>query len=143
MSSIGNNPVGREFQLAREANELSIEQVCQLLKIKPQQVLMLESDTYNASALDIYQVGYIQAYCRLLKLDAQIILNKLETKGFMLSKPTQSHKKSVRSYRFIQVLCIIATALTVISYIADMQVAPVEKPSRRIAQPFALNEMEN
>ena len=105
-----NKPVGREISLAREAKDLTIEQACQLLKIRPEQMQIIEHDNYGSDHLDTYQIGYIQAYCKLVKLDAQVIINRLEAKGYYLVKPQQCHEAKPIKKRSKTPMILVASA---------------------------------
>lgn len=70
--------VGRQLRQAREAAQLSREEIAQALKFSPRQIEALEADNYGALPGVTTVRGFVRSYARLLKLDADPLLRQLE-----------------------------------------------------------------
>lgn len=70
--------VGRQLRLAREAAQLSRDEVAHALKFSPRQIGFLEADNYAALPGATIVRGFVRSYARLLKLDADALLRQLE-----------------------------------------------------------------
>lgn len=70
--------VGRQLRQAREAAQLSREEVAQALKFSPRQIEALEADDYGALPGATIVRGFVRSYARLLRLDADPLLRQLE-----------------------------------------------------------------
>ncbi|UTC24888.1 helix-turn-helix domain-containing protein [Candidatus Comchoanobacter bicostacola] len=127
--------IGKDLADARQKRDLSIEQVSQLIKIKISQLTEIELDQYPSNHLDIYQIGYIQSYCRMLNMDSQLILNKLEAKGYTLSKPKSPIKKTNTRNNF-RIIGYLILAFILLSSIINRSSTPQKSPEDTIAKPF-------
>lgn len=88
-------PIGYKLTAAREDLSLSIEDVVSILKIKQKTIQALEEDAYPNQVIDIFTKGQLVSYCKLLKIEPQIMLNTLEAKGYdFQSEATVIMKKS-------------------------------------------------
>ena len=128
-------PVGQDLRLAREALSLSISDVIAILKIKQQVIEMIESDQYPEQTIDIFIKGHIVTYSKLLKINPQTIINKLEAKGYdfpiQKSKEPSSKKKQPSRKKFqLLILMIIGY-----SFIQSFNVQPTKK-ERKITPPM-------
>jgi cytoskeleton protein RodZ len=70
--------VGRQLRLAREAAQLSLDEVAHALKFSPRQIESLEADDYAALPGATIVRGFVRSYARLLRLDADALLWQLE-----------------------------------------------------------------
>lgn len=70
--------VGRQLRQAREAAQLSRDEVAQSLKFSPRQIEALEADNYGALPGATIVRGFVRSYARLLKLEADPLLQQLE-----------------------------------------------------------------
>ena len=135
-----NTPVGNELKTAREQKGLDIEQVSQLLKMKPTKIRDMEQDRYHQSKLDSYHIGYIKSYCTLLSLDAKIILNKLAVRGYILQLPNQSNTVVTGSHKFKYVVGA-TTIILALLLIEEQNSSPIEAKTT-ITQPFGFHDTE-
>jgi cytoskeletal protein RodZ len=76
MSEMPN--VAEQLRLAREARQLTIEQVAELTKIRTDNVRALEAGQFNTFSATIYIRGSVKNYARLLKLDEASLLAQLD-----------------------------------------------------------------
>lgn len=70
--------VGAQLRAAREAAQLSHDDVAQALKFSPRQIAALEADDYAALPGATIVRGFVRNYARLLKLDAAALLQQLD-----------------------------------------------------------------
>lgn len=70
-------PAGRQLRNAREALELTAEQVAQQLKLSVRQVNAIEQEAFDELPSNLFIRGFVRNYARLLKIDAEPLLNYL------------------------------------------------------------------
>jgi cytoskeletal protein RodZ len=70
--------VAERLRTAREAQNLTIEQVADMTKIRTDRVRALESGRYEAFSATIYIRGSVKAYAKALKLDEAQLLSALD-----------------------------------------------------------------
>jgi cytoskeleton protein RodZ len=69
--------VGSQLHAAREAAGLTVAEVAQSLKFSPRQIQLLEADDYAALPGNTIVRGFVRSYARMLKLDADSLLQAL------------------------------------------------------------------
>lgn len=65
---------GSALKQAREAQKISLEEICKKILINKQILTKLENDDYSGIAAPVYARGYLLAYARFLKLSEESIL---------------------------------------------------------------------
>lgn len=70
--------VGTQLRMAREAAQLSIDEIAGTLKFSPRQIEALEADHYAALPGATIVRGFVRSYARLLGLDTDALLRQLE-----------------------------------------------------------------
>lgn len=70
--------LGTRLRLAREARELSIEQVSRALRIPVARLADLERDEYDAIGAPVYLRGYLRSYARHVGLPEVVVQSALE-----------------------------------------------------------------
>jgi len=70
--------VSEQLRQAREASQLTIEQVAEATKIRTDRVRALEAGQYEGFSATIYIRGSVKIYAKLLKLDEARLLAALE-----------------------------------------------------------------
>jgi cytoskeletal protein RodZ len=103
--------VAEQLRTAREASQLTIEQVAELTKIRTDRVRALEAGEYNAFSATIYIRGSVKNYAKLLKLDEAHLLRALDaelkgTEKFSEPPPLVETKKT-----FIDALTLLWSKL--------------------------------
>ncbi len=71
--------VGQQLRAARLEAKLSITDVAQTLKFSPRQIELLEQDDHAALPGMTIVRGFVRSYSRLLKLDTDALLKRLDT----------------------------------------------------------------
>ena len=72
-----SEPVGIELKQAREARGLSLGDVAQQLKFAPRQLEALEEDRFDLLPGGTFARGMVRSYARLLKLDAEPLVERM------------------------------------------------------------------
>ena len=80
---IGMSTVAEQLRAAREAKNLTVEQVADLTKIRTDHIRALEAGKFNAFSATVYIRGSVKIYAKLLNLDEAPLLAALaaELKG--------------------------------------------------------------
>src|SRR5438093_7592996 len=68
---------GAQLAAQRQALDWSVEQIADQLKLAPRQVLALENDNYSALPGAAVTRGFVRAYAKVLKMDADALLAML------------------------------------------------------------------
>jgi cytoskeleton protein RodZ len=97
--------VGKLLQKAREAQGLSLEDVAKILCINKKQLGKFESDHENL-VCDVYTLGFLRSYAKLLNLDADSILHQFKSQNssslpIQLVFPTPLSKRGMPSFRIL------------------------------------------
>lgn len=71
--------VGEQLRSAREARNLTVEQVAEMTKMRADHVRAVEEGNYSVFPAPVYIRGFIRTYCSLLKLDRGPVLKALES----------------------------------------------------------------
>lgn len=103
--------VAEQLRVAREAKQLTIEQVAELTKIRTDRVRALEAGQFDAFSATIYIRGSVKNYAKLLKLDEVKLLAALDaelkaTEKFSEPPPLVETKKT-----FIDTLTLLGAKL--------------------------------
>jgi cytoskeletal protein RodZ len=92
--------VAEQLRAAREAKNLTVEQVADATKIRTDHVRALEDGKFNAFSATIYIRGSVKIYAKLLKLDEAPLLATLDaelkgTEKFSEPPPLVETKKTL------------------------------------------------
>src|SRR5580693_5542136 len=103
--------VAEQLRVAREASNLSVEDVADLTKIRSDRVRALEAGQYDAFSATIYIRGSVKNYAKLLKLDEAKLLAALDaelkgTEKFSEPPPLVETKKT-----FVDTLLLLGAKL--------------------------------
>ena len=100
--------VAEQLRQAREAQNLNIQQVAEITKIKTDHLRALEEGHYDAFTAPVYIRGFVRAYASVLKLDPARIAADLEvelrqTKRFREPPPLTVIPKTPVDFIMLQV----------------------------------------
>jgi len=70
--------VGEQLRRAREARNLTVEQVAEITKIRTDHVKALEEGNYDVFSAPVYIKGFVRTYSTLLKEDVPATMAALE-----------------------------------------------------------------
>ena len=73
--AVSHSLIGAVLRDAREAQKLSVEEVCSRLRLSDQQINALESDDFSVFGSAIFARGFIKGYAKILNLDSQPLLD--------------------------------------------------------------------
>lgn len=77
---------GRQLRVARETAEVTLEQVAAELHLSTNTIMALEDDHYDGLPSEVFVIGYLRAYGRLLGLDPAPLLDQ-----YRRLRPSASH----------------------------------------------------
>ncbi len=69
--------VGEQLRQAREDQDLTVEQVAEMTKIRGDHIRALEEGNYSIFSAPVYIRGFVRTYANLLKLDTTRLLEQL------------------------------------------------------------------
>src|ERR1051325_2931040 len=79
LPSCTNMPsVPEQLRQAREAQNLSIQQVAEITKIRGDHIRALEQASFNVFSAPVYIKGFVRTYATLLKLDVPQVMADLD-----------------------------------------------------------------
>jgi cytoskeleton protein RodZ len=70
--------VAEQLRAAREARQLSVQQVAEITKIRTDHIRALEEGNYDMFAAPVYIRGFVRTYASLLKLDVPQVMAALD-----------------------------------------------------------------
>src|SRR5438105_15888527 len=73
--------LGRKFQEARKARNLSLEEAARLTRIRQSRLAEIEADDFWNFPSLAYAKGFLQIYCKFLEVDVSPYLDAFETSG--------------------------------------------------------------
>src|SRR5438876_3535560 len=73
--------LGRKFQEARKARNLSLEEVARLTRIRQSRLVEIEADDFSNFPSLAYAKGFLQIYGKFLDVDVSPYLDAFETSG--------------------------------------------------------------
>lgn len=80
MATAGIEPIGNILRSARESANLSLREVAEKMFLLPNQIEALESGDQGRFRGEFFYKSYLRSYGKLMKLDAQIIIDSCERK---------------------------------------------------------------
>src|SRR5438132_2990039 len=75
--------LGRKFQEARKARELSLEEASRLTRIRQSRLAEIEADDFSNCPSLAYAKGFLQIYGKFLEVDVSPYLDAFETSGHL------------------------------------------------------------
>lgn len=96
---VAKTTLGAQLAAEREAREWTIEHVASQLNLAPRQIQALESDNYSALPGMASVRGFVRAYAKLLKIDADPLVSMIASEQITPTQPLEP-KRSVSSAPF-------------------------------------------
>jgi len=75
--------LGRKFQEARKARNLSLEEAARLTRIRQSRLAEIEADDFSNFPSLAYAKGFLQIYGKFLEVDVSPYLDAFETSGHL------------------------------------------------------------
>lgn len=99
--------VAEQLQHAREAKNLTIEQVAEITKIRGDHLRALESGNFDVFSAPVYIRGFVRTYSTLLKLDVPQVMSALDgelgrTNKFSEPPPLSDRSRGVLDFLALQ-----------------------------------------
>ena len=103
----GMPTVAEQLRAAREARNLSINQVAEITKIRTDHIRALEEGNFDIFVAPVYIRGFTRTYATLLKLDVPAVIKALDgelgkTERFSEPPPLTDTDKSVVNFMTLQ-----------------------------------------
>lgn len=147
--------VAEQLRTAREARNLSIDQVAELTKIRTDHVRALEEGNFDAFSAPIYIRGSVKNYATMLKLDVRSVLTTLDTelKGtqqFREPPPLVEQRKTILdsltlvlaklNWRaafvvLLMLVTVVGTVFGVVSWLKHKKTSPANNLPPAVYQP--------
>jgi len=99
--------VAEQLRQAREARNLTVQQVADITKIRTDHLRALEEGNFDMFSAPVYIRGFVRTYSTLLKLDVRQTMAALEaelaqTAKFSEPPPLVKHPRSVLDFLMLQ-----------------------------------------
>jgi len=99
--------VSEQLRQARQAQNLTVQQVADVTKIRGDHVRALEEGNFDVFSAPVYIRGFVRSYATLLKLDVPQIMAGLDaelgqTKKFSEPPPLSRHPRGVLDFVMLQ-----------------------------------------
>jgi cytoskeleton protein RodZ len=101
------SPVAQQLHQAREAKNLTVQQVVEITKIRTDHLLALEEGNFDVFSAPVYIRGFVRTYSTLLKLDVPQMMAALEaelgeTTKFSEPPPLADRPRGVLDFLMLQ-----------------------------------------
>ena len=99
--------VAEQLRQAREARNLTLQQVVQTTKIRTDHLVALEEGNFNVFSAPVYIRGFVRTYAALLKLDVPQVMAALDkelgaTQKFAEPPPLAEHSNGALDFIMLQ-----------------------------------------
>jgi cytoskeleton protein RodZ len=99
--------VAQQLRQAREARNLTVQQVVEITKIRTDHLLALEEGNFDVFSAPVYIRGFVRTYSTLLKLDVPQVMAALdaelaETTKFAEPPPLADRPRGVLDFLMLQ-----------------------------------------
>ncbi|MFO1487172.1 MAG: helix-turn-helix domain-containing protein [Verrucomicrobiota bacterium] len=96
-----------QFRQAREAQNLTVQQVAELTKMRGDHVRAFEEGNFSVFSAPVYIRGFARTYCKLLKLDTAQMVSALDrelngTEQFSEPPPLSDNPKGILDFVMLQ-----------------------------------------
>lgn len=103
--------VAEQLRQAREAKNLTVQQVAQITKIRTDHLVALEEGNFNVFSAPVYIRGFVRTYSALLKLDVPQVMADLDaelraTQKFAEPPPLAEGSHGVLDYLMLQLAMV-------------------------------------
>ncbi|MCP8351858.1 helix-turn-helix domain-containing protein [Candidatus Synchoanobacter obligatus] len=131
-----NTPVGQELAHTRDLLSLSVQEVMSILKMKESTIQMLEKDLYPSQNIDVFTKAHLVSYCKVLNINAQTMINKLEAKGYNFPSAKTVKEQPELSKSYGRKKQTIALGIFIIYMGMYLMSKPAETVEHTIASPL-------
>ena len=108
--------VGDSLKQARKSKKLEIEDVAQQLYVNPSIINHLEEENFDQIGADVFIIGHLKNYARLLGLPAEKMLATLSENAYIrgqevLEPKITDHLVALKIIAYVSVLLFLVTLL--------------------------------
>ncbi|MEW6253120.1 MAG: RodZ domain-containing protein [Planctomycetota bacterium] len=117
MSEAGQASVGTLLREAREAREMSVDDVAARLRLMQRQIELIEADDFDGLGRPVFARGFVRNYARLLGMDPAPLLARMEgseTEPSPVRRAEPPLPRSWLSSPWLVVLLLIGLAVVVV-----------------------------
>lgn len=117
MSEAGQASIGTLLREAREAREMSVDDVAARLRLMQRQVELIEADDFDGLGRPVFARGFVRNYARLLGMDPAPLLARMEgpeTESSPVRRAEPPLPRSWLSSPWLVVLLLIGLAVVVV-----------------------------
>lgn len=114
---------GPILKAARDELRLSVNEVAEKLRLRPSVVSLIESETYDDFASDVFLKGYFRSYCRLVGLHEARMVELLENQLVEIQQAKEIAEKEeldaasrAKRMRFLKHVGIASAIVTVCAF---------------------------
>lgn len=99
--------VAQQFQQAREARHLTVQQIAEITKMRADHIRAFEEGNFNVFSAPVYIRGFVRTYCSVLKLDVGPMIAALDaelgqTKKFAEPPPLSDRPRGILDFLTLQ-----------------------------------------
>jgi len=115
--------VAEQLLLARKAQNLSVNEVAEITKIRGDHIRALEEGNFDSFSAPVYIRGFVRTYSTLLKLDVPKVMATLDgelgqTEKFREPPPLSDQKRGVLDFLTLQLSKLNWRAAVIIAIVA-------------------------
>ena len=117
MSEAGQASIGTLLREAREAREMSVDDVAARLRLMQRQIELIEADDFDGLGRPVFARGFVRNYARLLGMDPEPLLARMEGSEAGPSPVRRAEPPLPRSWLsspWLVVLLLIGLAVVVV-----------------------------
>jgi cytoskeleton protein RodZ len=108
--------VGQMLREAREAQNITLEDVAERLRLMHRQVKAMEADDFESLGQSVFARGFVRNYARLLGLEPEVLLGRME--GAPLEQTPVSHAEPLPQHAWLSSPWLIVLLLGVLLLLA-------------------------
>src|ERR1041384_7815024 len=99
--------VAEQLRQAREARNLTVQQLAEITKIRSDHIRALEEGNFDVFSAPVYIKGFVRSYATLLKLDVPEVMSTLEaelgqTQKFSEPPPLSDEPRGILDFVMLQ-----------------------------------------
>ncbi len=91
-TSFSHETIGEILRRKRRELKMEIADVCTYLKVKEHDIEAIENEKWNKVTNHLYKTGLIRSYAKFLKIDPQIIEEKIKSLPFESNIKNSKHR---------------------------------------------------
>jgi len=99
--------VAEQLRMAREAQQLTIQQIAEITNVRADHIRAIEEGNYDVFSAPIYIRGFVRSYCKILKLESAPVIAQLnaeltQTEKFSEPPPLTDEPRTLVDFLTLQ-----------------------------------------